>query len=252
MQPEPLSPPQEEVPPESEAQPIESLTPTREEISPESSSVEPEIPPVEPLSMGAGTQTEAGPVQEVAKPEPTPIPEKRSSKWRITAIALGIFAFILLVGVAGLGFWAYTLNAKLTVTQQELAAVQAEHGKLQTDYEVLTGSNEKLNTDLTQAKTDLEKANADLANAQADLKKAQDQNKKLSTQINKAGKLADILYAWFTTKNASDVFKIDSQIKATSDTKLKSLWSEFTASPSDDKFGEFLVYLIGAIRSGLK
>ena len=130
--------------------------------------------------------------------------------------------------------------------------MQGEHGKLQTDHTALASENDKLNADLTQTKADLEKANADLMTAQAELKKSQDQNKDLYAKIDTANKYVKILYSWFTSRNASDMFKIDTQIKDAKDTQLASLWNKFTNSPSEDKFAEILVYLVTVLRNGLK
>lgn len=187
------------------------------------------------------------------RPAPAPVQAKKPSQaGGIAAVLLGLVVIVLLVAVAGLGFWAYSLNTKLADTQQQLTALQGDYGKLQTDYTVLTSEKDKLNADLTQAKADLEKANADLATAQTDLQKAQDESKALNAKTSETGKLADILYTWFTTKDTSGILKLDAQIKATNDTKLKSLWDQFTLSPTNDKSGELLVYLVTAIRDNLK
>jgi uncharacterized protein (DUF3084 family) len=207
----------------------------------------------DPLSTQEGTQPEPNSVQEVAKPAPTPIVQrKKSSNWGITAIVLGIFVFVLLVAVAGLGFWAYTLTTKLTATQQQLTALQGEHNKLQTDYATLTSDNEKLNTDLTQTKTDLEKANADLATAQADLKKSQDQNKSLNAKIDLARRKAEILYAVSTVKSATDFLQVDTLIKATNDIQLLTQWNKFASSPTTESSVNFILYLISSIVNDLK
>lgn len=211
-----------------------------------------EITQSEPLSAQEGTQLEPLYAHKIAEPKTSPRPEKKSLKWNITAIILGIFSFFLLVAVAGLGYWGYTLNTKLIETQQQLSALQGEHGKLQTDYATLTSNHEKLNADLTQSKADLEKANTDLITTQASLKKSQDQNKNLNAQIDKASKLAEVLYAWTTSTEPSDVFRIDSLIKDANDQQLITEWDNLTRSPSNDGFGKFLNFLIAKIRISLK
>lgn len=224
MQPDPFSPPPEEKQPE----------------------------PVSPV-QGAQPAPSPVPVQQVPRPQPAPVPVKKPSRaGGIAAIILGIFVVILLVISAGLGFWAYSLNTKLTATQQQLSALQAEHTKLQSDHTTLVSDHEKTTNDLTQTKSDLEKANADLATAQADLKTAQDQNQTLSDKISKASKLADILYLWFTSKDSADIFKIDTQVKATGNAQVKAAWDKATTSASTDNFVAFMVSLATAIRDTLK
>ncbi len=208
--------------------------------------------PVSPV-QGAQPAPSPVPVQQVPRYQPAPVPAKKPSKAAgIVAILLGIFVVILLVVAAGLGFWAYSLNTKLTATQQELSALQTEHTKLQSDHTTLISDHEKSTTDLTQTKSDLEKANADLATAQADLKTAQDQNQALSDKISKASKLADILYLWFNTKDSSDIFKIDTQVKATDNAQVKAAWDKAMSSTSTDNFVAFMVSLATAIRDTLK
>jgi septal ring factor EnvC (AmiA/AmiB activator) len=206
----------------------------------------------QPLFTPEAAQPAPAPVSEPTHVKPSPTAEKKRSKLNVAAIVLGVIVFFLLLGVAGLGYGVYVLRTELISTQQQLAALQGEHGKLQTDYTALTAENEKLNAELTQSKADLEKTNADLTMTQADLKKLQDQNNDLNVKIDKASKLANVLYSWFTSKSASDMFKVDTRIKDARDTQLTSLWNKFTNSPSEDKFGDLMIYLATALRNGLK
>jgi uncharacterized protein HemX len=226
-------------------------TPQEEGKQPQSLSPQ-DMTQSEAFSPQEGTPLEPLPVHEAAKPGSFPIQAKKPSKWNIPALILGLFALILIIVVAGLGYWGYTLNTKLTATQQQLAALQGEHGKLQTDFATLTSNHEKLNTDFTQSKTDLEKANTDLSTTQSNLKKLQDQNSKLNAQIDKASKLAEVLYAWTTSSEPSDVFRIDSLIKEANDQQLITQWDNLTKSPSNDAFGQFVIFLVTEIRNNLK
>lgn len=221
--------------------------------------MQPEIPSPqdthpEPLPVVEETASEPIPVQELVKVEPAPIQKQERPKRNVATMVLGVFTLILLVAAIGLGAWGYTLKTKLTATQQQLTRLQSDHSKLQTDFSTLTGEKEKLAADLTQIKADLDKTTTDLATSQADLKKAKDENKSLKAQISQSGKYADVLYSWFTSSNPSDVFRINSQIQATKNSKLAKLWNDLVTSPSlsEDKFGEFMVYLVTALRDELK
>jgi regulator of replication initiation timing len=227
------------------------LTPEKEENQPELLAVQEEMSS-QPLFTPEAAQPTPAPVNEPTPVIPSPTAEKKRSQLNVAAIVLGVIVFFLLLGVAGLGYGVYVLRTELIATQQQLAALQGEHGKLQTDYTALTTQNEKLSAELTQSKADLEKTNADLTTAQADLKKSQDQNSDLNAKIDKASKLANVLYSWFTSKSPSDMFKIDTQIKDARDTQLTSLWNKFTNSPSEAKFGDLMIYLATALRNGLK
>ena len=203
-------------------------------------------------SLQDATHNESTSAPVATPPTPAPAPMKKPSKRNIAAIALGLFSLVLILIVAGLGFWAFTLNGKLTETQKQLTALQEDHSKLQTDYATLKKDKDKLTADLTQTKTDLEKATTDLDTTKTSLTKAQDENKALNAKLRKAGKLADILYALYTSKNASDVIKIDAMVKTSDDAELKTKWSKFTANPSPDAYADVFVYLIDAIHKSLK
>jgi len=204
------------------------------------------------LSFPTETTQLASVPAEDNTPQPSLITEKKHSKLNIPAMILGILVFILLVAVMGLGYWAYTLRTELMATQQHLTALQGEHNNLQTDYTTLASEKERLNTELAQSKAELEKANTDLATTQANLKKSQSQNENLHTQIDKASKLVEVLYAWTTSDEPSDVFKIDSLVKKVNDQQLITRWDDLTRSPTQEAFGKFFSFLIDYIRFTLK
>lgn len=197
-------------------------------------------------------QPEPPPMHEAPPSIPAPAQVKKQPKRNIAAIILGLFAFILLLAVAGLGFWAFSLNTKLTAAQQELTALQGEHSTLQADYAALTSEKKKLDADLTQSKSNLDKTNTHLATAQTDLAKSQEEIKALDAKISKAKKLSDILYTFTTAKSASDIFKVDTLVKDANNASLKAKWDKFTASPSPEGSSDFIFYLITSIRDTLK
>lgn len=230
MQPDPLSPQQEEQP---ESMPAQEMAQS------------------EPISIVEVPQLEPVPVQEIVKLEPAPIQEVKPRKRNTSTIVLGILTFILLVAVAGLGYWGFTLNTKLTTTQQQLTALQGEQAKLQSDYAALTSDKEKLNTELTQTKADLEKANTDLANAQADLKKSEDQNKSLQTKISEAQKRINVAVGIFV-KQQNDK-SVEADVRATKDAKLLELWNKFlSAHGAGTSFLDFMSYLFQSAADELK
>ena len=105
------------------------------------------------------------PQPEEKQPDPSPVQEKKPAKRNVGSIILGILVVLLLVAVAGLGYWAYTLNTDLIATQGELTSLQAEHEQLKTDLASAQSDNDQLTADLNQAKADLEKTNGDLTTA---------------------------------------------------------------------------------------
>lgn len=232
-------------------------------MQPDLLSVEREEERLEALSPGEGPQSETqfmpeaaqlkdNPIVEVPESKPALPTQKKRSGWIFAAIGLVLLVFFLFLGFGWVGYWAYTLNTELTTAQSELAALQAKHHKLQADYTTLTSESEKLNADLTQSKTDLEKATSGLATAQADLDRSKAQNNDLNTQINKAGKLAEILYVISISDNESGILKIDRLVNEAGNKELTKQWDAFTTSPSEDGFTAFLDYLIFATRESLR
>jgi septal ring factor EnvC (AmiA/AmiB activator) len=212
----------------------ELLSPEKEENQPQSSDPEeaqPETPPAEETK------------------EFNPSPAKKHSRFNLAYLALGALVFLLFAAIAWVGYWTYNLGTELTTTQQQLAALQAEQSQLQTDYETIKSENEKLNNELTQSKADLEKANTELAAAQSDLTKSQDQGKSLNAKIDKASKLAAILYAFSTVESQTDFFNLDKLIK---ESKNQAVIAEWKKISTEEGFRNFLEYLILATRDSLK
>ena len=186
------------------------------------------------------------------KPLQSPVREVNAQKRGPITGILVIFLVILLVAVAGLGFWAYQLNSNLVATQQQLTTLQNDYADLQSEHATLKSDHEKLTTDLSQANTDLEKSNGDLTTAQADLQKSQDQNKGLNTRVDLASKKAEVLYAIANVSNAAEFLAIDALVKSTRDDQLLAQWNNFVAAPSAEGSGNLILYLIGSIRDSLK
>ena len=214
----------------------------------------------EPLAQNETPQPESTAPDEVIQSKTPPTQEgKPAKKLNVAAIVLGVLAFILLLGAAGLGYMAYTLNTQLTATrqelsttQQELTALQESHNQLQAEHSSLKSDHEKVTADLNQTKTDLDKSNTELAATQTSLKSSQDQNTELSDKIDLARKNAEILYAFSTVKGASDLMKIDSLIRATNDKQMLAKWDTFTSSPSTESSVDFILYLMSSISDTLK
>jgi len=205
------------------------------------------------LSTQSENRSESLSAQDAVKPpEPTPVVVKKRSKLIIAWIGLGLFAALFLLSFAWVGYWAYTLNAQLTATQQQYSALQAEYDKLKSEHSTLTLEHEKRNAELSQVKTDLEKANSDLTTAQDNLDKSKDEAKLLTDQIETAGGLAEILYVLSISDSESDILKIDRLITEANHQALTKQWDAFTNAPSDDAFNSFFEYLIFATRESLR
>lgn len=176
---------------------------------------------------------------------------KKHSRWKLAAIGLVSLLFVLLLGLGWMGYWAYTLNAELTSSRQQLAALRSSHDQLQAEYTTLDSENEKLNVELSQSKTDLDKANVDLKSAQARLDASEAQNRGLNARIDTASDLAEILYAVATSEDDADILKIDRLVNAAGNDELTRHWEAFAESPSEDAFNTFFTFLLFATRESL-
>lgn len=184
-------------------------------------------------------------VVEPAPTSVTPTVEKKRSRFSLAVVALVLCSFLLIAGLAWVGYWAYQLSVDLTATQQQLSTLQTEHEKLQADYAALTGENTKLNEDFT-------KAQSELTASQAEVKKLKDDNQKLNAKVKKAAGLAGILNSFFHLEEFSSFVELDNQIEAVHDPQLTERWDDFAASPDEDSLGEFLMYLVPTIQDALK
>lgn len=214
----------------------------------------------EPLAQNEAPQPESIAPEEVTQPETSPAQEKKpAKKLNVAAIVLGVLAFILLLGAAGLGYMAYTLNTQLTATkqelsstQQELTALQESHEQLQSEHSSLKSDHEKMTADLNQTKTDLEQANADLTTSQDNLEKSQGQVSDLNATLDKASILAEIVYAYTNIGSQNDIVRIDSLVEKANDRQLSSSWDTFMSSPSGQTAADFLSQLIKTLRNELQ
>jgi cell division protein FtsB len=210
------------------------LFPQREEGQPEAAPQEPD------------------PVAETVKSIPAPAKEQKRAKFNIAVLGLSFLVFLLLLSFGWVGYWAYTLNTELAASQGQVTALQAKYDKLQADYTALMGENENLNAELTQSKANLEKANTDLNSVQSDLSESMQLGDRLDDQIDRAGKLAEVLFVMTSMDNPSEIFKIDTLVNETNNKELITQWNTFARSPSDDALGGFLEKLILEIRNSLR
>lgn len=216
---------------------------------------EPSVPQDEPQAQ----PVETPPVQPPHVELPVAAPPKPARKFNF----LALFSVILLLAVAGLGYWAWQLNTTLATTRQDLAALQEKYDQLTTDKNALSAELEETRTTL---ESELETTKGELAASQADLEKAnaelEDTRKELTTlqeRMKKASKWMDVVIAnWVDGENDASVSK---KIDALGDAKLKSLWKEFSEievkNNSDlekaiEKYNAFSRYLFESIADFLE
>ena len=173
--------------------------------------------------------------------QPAPARSKNSVGLIVGYVLLGGFICVLLVAVAGLGYWAYSADNKLTATQQQLATLQGQ-------YDTLKSNESQMAATLEQAQVDLKKAQGDLATAQADLSQAKSQTSSLQAKIDKASKYLNIFVGfWGDTYSQSE-----SKIRVTNDSQILSLYQRYENSTTNQDFYTFFDAVVAAIVNSLK
>ena len=171
-------------------------------------------------------------------------PAPRKFNWKIPILIL------LILAVAGLGYWTYQLSTNLKVAQQSLAALQGRHADL-------TTKNDGLTTEFTQVSGDLESTNTELATtretlktAKSDLSKSKQDASALQSKKTKAGKFVEIMRGVFEDKDSF----IETYLKvlATGDAKLSDLYNAYMKSKSSVDLFTWSGYLISKAVEFLK
>lgn len=167
---------------------------------------------------------------------PIPVPTKRTGV--LGKVLVGLFIFVLLAVATGLGYWDYTLNQSLTLTNSQIADWQSK-------YETLQNENKQLNLDFTAAKDELKKATADLNKTQGETKETQKNADVVDTRMKFTLQLFDVANALIIEQADFDV--VEQKIVATKDAKLLELWEKVKSGQRQEDLDSFLFYLFRII-----
>lgn len=177
----------------------------------------------------------------VVQPAPSQPGKKKSSPAKFL---IGFLIFILLIGVAGLGYWGYTLNNDLTAAQSRLAELQGKHDELQAD-------NEKLTSEIAQTKADIEKAQDDTKSARSDLTNAQNKAKIVTERLTTTSKYMAIVDSIFVKEDNDIVITIE--VALINDTELTGLFETIIKKgATTENFNAFINYVFETIAANLK
>jgi len=173
-------------------------------------------------------------VPQAAAPVTPPAKKSSNALWIVLVI-------VLILAVAGVGFWGYQQSAALKATQGALTTLQGKYDSLTAEKNTLSSNLDATTAELGTTKAELEKTKADLATTQGDLKTAQDKSAALEKTIEKARKYAGIIKGiWVDEDSFSD---LGIKVNATDDAALKSKFEAFDDSRSASDFGALLEYL---------
>jgi septal ring factor EnvC (AmiA/AmiB activator) len=178
---------------------------------------------------------------------PPPL-QKKSGVGNIVAIVLGLFCVVLLCAMAGLGYWAYTLDKDLTAARADIAKLQGEKDTLNSEKNKLTTDLNSTRSELDAAKAELSATKAELETAKADLESARSDMAALQANMDKALKYLNIFDGFWDDTYAETEVKI----KATNDSALLSSYRVWENSRKNDDFYAFFDDVIDTIIGILK
>jgi len=159
---------------------------------------------------------------------------------KILYIFGGLLFVAALVAPAGMGVWAYRLNAQLAQVREDYRVLKSEYGELGSEYSDARAEFEE-NSD--QADAELERAAAEITRLEGDVEKLQNENNRLRTKMaeiqDKVAMLSDF---WFLSDSA-----FEHKLDASDDERLKELYAQLRESQEMGDLIELMSYMIQSI-----
>ncbi len=160
----------------------------------------------------------------------------RKFNWKIPILV------ILILAVAGLGYWTWQLSTNLKAAQQSLSALQGK-------YDDLTAENSRLTTELGQTSSELEQTSTELAGTNDTLKTTRSDTSKLKQEASnlqskkdKSFKYVDVMRGIFEDNDT--FFETMLKVIITGDAKLLELYNTYTKSRSTTDLGNWTEHLL--------
>ena len=159
-----------------------------------------------------------------------------------------IFLTLLILAVAGLGFWSVQVNINLKAAQQSLAVAQSRYDALIAGNAKLTADLGQTNTELEQANTELAKTNETLTTTKSEISKVNSQVLSLKSKKEKAQPYATLLFSvFFLPENDAKWPVIFFEILQLKDKELSDLFSNYIQTPTQINFEKWIGYAITAM-----
>ena len=164
-----------------------------------------------------------------------------------------ILLVLLVLGVAGLGYWNFQSNANLRAAQQSLAATQRKYDEVTARNENNTRDLGQTNGELEQVNAELVKTNENLTTARAELSKANSRVSGLKSKKEIVGPYVTLLFSvFFLPDNEAKGLTIYVLISLMKDQKLLDLYSNFTENPNQSNFETWIGYALTTMRDILR
>jgi len=159
---------------------------------------------------------------------------------KILYILGGLLFVAAFVAAAGMGIWAYRLNAQLVQVQEDYRTLKSEYGDLGSEYSDAKAEFEEKSS---QADAELEAAKAEITRLENDVEKLQNDNNRLRTKLaeiqEKVAMLSDF---WFLSDSA-----FERKLDASDDERLKDLYAQMQETQDMGDLIEFMSYMIQSI-----
>ena len=160
------------------------------------------------------------------------------------------FLVLLILAVAGLGFWAFQLNTNLKAAQTSLATLQGKFDDLTAENGRLTTEFGQVSSELEQTNTELASTNETLKTAKADLSKSKQEASALEAKMKKAGLYVEVMRGAF--KDKDNLFVTLLKVMLVKDSKLTELYETYLKSKSSADLLKWSSYLISTTMEVLK
>ncbi|MEW5940316.1 MAG: hypothetical protein AB1750_11675, partial [Chloroflexota bacterium] len=169
---------------------------------------EPTLMP-EPSSAPNSALMEQPPIAPPAPPAKKKIPRRTIFLF----VALGLFVTALVCGLAGLGYYAYTLNEDLKTSEANYATLKGQFDALTVEKNKLTENLNATTAELEATKAELETNKTTLADTQAQLEEAKSEISGLLEKIDLARKYVNVMVGAWSDEDTFSETRI--KIKAT-------------------------------------
>ena len=153
-----------------------------------------------------------------------------------------VFLIILLLAVAGVGYWAFQLNTSLRAAQDSLATLQGKYDDLASENGRLTTEFGQVSSELEQTNTELASTNDTLKTTRADLAKSNQEGSDLQEKMKKAGLYVEIMRGAFRDKDT--LLQTFLKVLLVKDSKLTDLYETYLKSRSSSDLLKWSSYLI--------
>jgi Tfp pilus assembly protein PilO len=161
-----------------------------------------------------------------------------------------IFLILLILAVAGLGFWAFQLNTNLKAAQTSLETLQGKYDDLTAENGRLTTEFGQVSGELAQTSTELASTTELLKTAKADLSKSKQEVSALEAKMKKAGLYVEIMRGAF--KDKDNLFVTYLKVAIVKDSELTELYDTYMKSRSSTDLLKWFAYLISTTVEILK